>query len=102
TSLPLALQLVPSFHRRQQLFVNRGVACRQPRAFGGVFGEDRAIFKLRTNGLLLRFQRGDLRRQRIEFALILERQLGGALRIASRRRPTVFRRRFLAGFFLRV
>jgi hypothetical protein len=64
-SLPLALQLVPPFHRREQLFVDRRIACRQPRAFRRVFRENRAVFELRADRLLLGFERGDLRRQRV-------------------------------------
>ena len=84
--LALGLQLFPAFERGEQFLVDRAHSrSRQPRAFLRVLREDRAVFELRANRLLLGFERGDLLRQRVEFALLLERQLRGALRVAARR-----------------
>ena len=49
-------QFVPALEREQQFFVDRGVAFGKALALLRVFREYRAVFKLSTDGFLLRFE----------------------------------------------
>src|SRR5579875_3878126 len=95
----LRFERFPAFQRDEQLLFDGRVPLGQTRAFFGVRGENGAVFEQRADALLLLFQLRDARRQRLQFALFLERELDRALRVAARR---TFLRRVVLGRFLRA